>query len=396
MGGDGGLRLLSLILWLVPLGLLGGAGYYGYTQYQKIRPKPKVITARARVLSAGEAGAILKAKGYVKSRFQAMIGAKVPGRVKQMLVEEGTKVKQGDLMAVLEHDDIMAQLASREAMVARSRAELTESKADLELKRIRAARAARLSSQGQNTEEDREQAVAEYRMTAAKVDALEAGIRLQEAMVKEVRSTISDMHIVAPFDGTIVEKAAEVGETITPGGMGAASGRGSVATLANLSQLEVETDVAENVLGRIEVGQPAEVAVSAVPGRNYKGRLRRIVPMGDRARGTVKVYVEILDPDDRLFPELVATVNFLPIVSEGESQAEAKTGLYVPASAIQGEGDAQVAWIVDDDGIAHRRAVSAEVEDSQALVKSGLEAGDAVILDPPADLRDGDAVTLDD
>ena len=398
-GGGGGVRLLSILLWLIPIGLLAGAGYYGYDQYRKIRPKPKVTTARVRELSAGEAGAVLKAKGYLRSRFQAMIGAKAPGRVQEMLVEEGSKVKKGDLLAVLEHDDIQAQLASREAMVARSRAELAESQADLELKRLRAARAGRLRSLGQNSEEDREQSIADYRMSAAKVDALEAGIRLQESMVAEVRTTIQDMHIVAPFDGTIVEKAAEVGETITPGGMGAASGRGSVATLANLGELEVETDIAENLLGRVQIGQPAEIAVSAVPGRVYEGRLRRIVPMGDRARGTVQVYVEVIDPDDSLFPELVASVNFLPMPrSYGEAEAETREagGLYAPASAIVVEGEAQSAWVVNDANHAHRRAVKVLIEDSRARIESGLKAGDLVILDPPADLRDDDPVTIDD
>ncbi len=85
-------------------------------------------------------------------------------------------------------------------------------------------------------------------------------------------------------------------------------------TLAKLDELEVDTDVKEDYLGQLHKGQPAEIVVDAAPNRRYKGRLREIIPMGDRTRGVVKVKVTVLDPDKRLFPELSATVNFLPML----------------------------------------------------------------------------------
>jgi RND family efflux transporter MFP subunit len=389
------LRLLSLVLWLIPLGLLGGAGYYAYSQYQKIRPKVTVSTTPVREMSAGEAGTLLSAKGYLKSRFQAMIGAKVPGRVEKMLVEEGSKVKQGDLLAILEHDELQAQLESRKAMIAKSKADLAEAKADLVYKDSKARRQVRLQSLNQASAEEAEQAIADRNMTAARVRALEASIGLQQATAHEVEESIDDMHIVAPFDGTVVEKAAEVGETITPGGMGAASGRGSVATLANLMKLEVETDIAENMLARIGAGQPAEVAVAAVPDRRYKGRLRSIVPMGDRARGTIKVYVEIVDPDERLFPELVATVHFLP--HEVSPQvAKPPKGLYIPRSAVLERGGESAAWVVDPRGFAHLRTIKVAVEGDRARVEEGLKAGESVVVAPPEKLEDGQEVKIED
>ena len=120
------------------------------------------------------------------------------------------------------------------------------------------------------------------------------------------------MSLYAPFDGTVVEKQGEEGEVITPSAMSSSIGRSAVVTLASLDKMEVETDVAENLLSRVAIGQPAEISVSAVPSKHYRGRLRQVIPMGDRTRGTVKVKVEILDPDEHLFPELVATVHFLP------------------------------------------------------------------------------------
>jgi RND family efflux transporter MFP subunit len=325
-----------------------------------------------------------------------MIGAKVPGRVETMLVEEGSEVREGDPLAILEHHDLDAQLESRRAMVARSKAELEEVRADLDLKKIQAERHVRLRGQGQISEEEKEQAVAAYRMTRAKAAALEAAIRLQESMVAEVEATIADMNILAPFDGTVIEKAAEVGETITPGGMGAASGRGSVVTLADLKALEVETDVAEGQLAKIAVGQPAEVAVAAVPDKRYRGRLRQIIPMGDRTRGQVKVKVQVLDADERLFPELVCTVHFLPDESLN-NPAAGQAFLYVPRAAIVEQGGLTYAWVVDDKPSVRRRRVEiAATDDDPIRVESGLAPGEKVVLRPSKDLQDGQLVATGD
>src|SRR5262249_23198517 len=157
----------------------------------------------------------------LKSRHQAMIGAKVPGRVEKMLVEEGTKVRKGQLIAVLEHSDLRAQVESRKAMILRSEAELKEAKADLEMKDRKARRQQALLARGNASAEEVDQHVSARNMAAAKADALAAAVALQRAMLQEAEETIKNMHIIAPFDGTIVTKEAEVGETITPGGMGA-------------------------------------------------------------------------------------------------------------------------------------------------------------------------------
>ncbi len=394
-GGEAALRLLALLLWLVPIGLVGAGAYYGYEQYKKIQPKVRVTTVPVREMTVAEAQTVLNAKGYLKSRYQAMIGAKVPGRVEKMLVEEGSTVREGDLLAVLEHNDLLALLESRKAMIARSKAELIEARSDLSYKDRKAQRLMKLQAMSQSSVEELDEAVANRNMSAARLRALEAAIALQQSMAKEVEASIADMHIVAPFDGTVVEKAAEVGETITPGGMGDASGRGSVATLANLKKLEVETDISENMLARVAVGQLAEVAVAAVPDRRYQGRLRRIVPMGDRARGTVKVYVEILDPDERLFPELVATVHFLP-GSQAEAAPIDERALYIPRSAVAEQNGKSFAWVVDAQGIARKKSVQVAIEEQRARVMEGLQAGESVVSDPPVELVEGASVNVED
>ena len=384
------------LLWLIPIALLAGAGYYGYEQYRRLRGRPEVIVAPVQAMTAGEAEKVLSAKGYIKSRSQAMIGAKVPGRVERMLVDEGSRVEKDQLLAVLEHNDIRAMFASRKAQVSRAEAELLEAEVDLREKDRRVRRERMLRVQGRSSPELEEQAQAERDMASARSEALRAGIALMTAMAREAEETIRNMHILAPFAGTVVVKQAEVGETITPGGLGEASGRGSVCTLADLSRLEVETDVAEQALARVHPGQPAEITVGAVPGHRYRGKLRQIVPMGDRARGTVKVDVDILDPDDRLFPELVATVHFLPDDAT-ESASTGQTFLFVPRTALVGEGERATLWVVDDRSKVRKRAVRVAGRDGElARIDAGLEPGETVVLEPSANLVEGEAVQIAD
>lgn len=400
--GNGGMKLLSTLLWLVPLGLLGGGGYFAYTQYEKIQPKASVNIGLAQSMTIGEAETLLSAKGYIKSVSQAMIGAKIPGRVAELRVKEGDRVKgptesePGQILAVLEHEDLKAMLSSRKAMLERTNAEVREAEFEAELKEGKYRRRAELQSRGTVTGEELEQYYSDAKMAEHKLLALRASLRVQEAMVRETETQIADMFIRAPFDGTVTEKGAEVGETILLGGMGAASGRGSVATLADLANLEVETDIAESLLSRVAVGQPAEIAVSAVPDRHYRGRLDRVIPMGDRARGTVKVRVRVVDPDERLFPELVATVHFLPDKNV-ENPSAGKTFLFVPKAALFEEDGHQFVWIVNLENILVKRQVQVVVtNDDLARVEDGLQAGDKVVLNPTKKLKSGELVSVSD
>jgi len=391
---SGGLGIATILLWLIPLSLLGAAGGIAYQQYDKIRSKPQVTVGLVQTMTTGEAEKLLSAKGYLKSRHQAMIGATTPGRVEKMYVEEGSKVKEGQVLAVLEHDDLKAILASRKAMLDRTEAELLEARVDLQQKDRESKRASRLYSQKTLSVEEVEKAVAARDMASAKVEAIQAGMNLIEANIEETEEMIRRMHLFAPFDGTVVEKQGEEGEVITPSAMSASIGRSAVVSLANLAKMEVETDIAENLLSRVTLGQPAEISVSAVPSRRYRGRLRQIIPMGDRSRGTIKVKVEILDPDEKLFPELVATVHFLPDQALNNADAT-KAFLFTPKSAVFEEEGHSFVWVVDNRSKIQKRGVEVVVTtDDLARVEAGLSEGESVILNPPKNLRQNEEVQI--
>ncbi len=390
-----GLRLLSWVLWLIPLSIIGGAGYVGYREYDRVRSKTEVTIGLVQRMTTGEAEKLLSAKGYLKSQKQSMIGTKVAGRVEEMRVKEHDQVKTGDILAIIEHHDLLAMIEQRKASIDKAKAELDESKADLWEKEREANRAERLVAKKMVPQEDYEKASAVRKMATARVAALAASIKVMKASLDEMEYTCKyQMHILAPFDGTVVEKQGEVGEIISPMAMSSSLGRSAVVTLADLRHMDVETDISENMMSRIDLGQPAEVSVSANPSKRYQGRLRQIIPMGDRTRGTVKVKVEILDPDEKLFPELAATVHFLPFKTNGAAETS-KAYLFVPKSAVFQVNGHDYVWIVGKKSQVNKRPVEvATTREDLARVESGLESGETVVLNPPKTFKENEEVRI--
>jgi RND family efflux transporter MFP subunit len=386
----------AVLLWLLlgagAAAAAGGAGYWALKD--RLFPLPVVKVESVRVMTLGQARTELTATGYLESRWQAAVGAKVPGRIANIPVEEGDDVKAGDVLAELEHSDLDAMLESRNVAVAVAEAELAEAEFNLTQAERDLAREEQVYRQRAGTESARERAETAHRAAQAVQRARAAEVESAKAAVREAEEAVRNMFIYAPFDGTVVTKDAEKGESIMPGGMGASSGRGSVITLAKLDELEVDTDVKEDFLGQLHKGQPAQVVVDAVPDRRYKGRLREIIPMGDRTRGIVKVKVAVLDPDERLFPELSATVHFLPDQSDdGEANAAQDKGVFVPVAAIQGVGDEQYVWVLEQNHV-HKAAVAAEgeVNDGLVAISGELVGGERVVVSPPPGLQPGDEV----
>ncbi|MBX3414533.1 MAG: efflux RND transporter periplasmic adaptor subunit [Pirellulales bacterium] len=378
---------LAFVLVVLALAAAGG-GVAWWMLGDSFERRIVVKTDTVRVMTLGQASRVLTATGYLESRKQAAVGAKAPGRIAKMLVEEGDTVEAGDLLAELEHSDLDATLASRKVEVTQREAELNEAHNMLVLADRNFAREKQNFTRKAGTQAALDNAEAEFNTATARVAAMAAALESAKARVREAEESIQNMRVYAPFAGTIISKEAELGETIMPGGMGLASGRGSVATLADLSHLEVDTDVKEDYLGSLRRGQPAEIAVDAVPDRRYRGRLREIIPMGDRTRGIVKVKVEVIDPNDRLFPELSATVHFLPFEDRAAAGEPARAP-FVPENAIVQDTGKSYVWRVID-GRAKRVAVEVEgpARDGLLMVLSGLRGGETVIANPPPELAE--------
>jgi RND family efflux transporter MFP subunit len=392
-GASWGVKLFWILVVVALLGAIAGGGYWAFRD--RLFPLPVVKVESVRIMTLGQASTELTATGYLESRWQAAVGAKVPGRIANIPVEEGDKVKAGDVLAELEHSDLDAMLASRKVAVVLAEAQLNEATTNLALAERDRTRERDIFQRNAGTRAVLDRAETTFEAAKAIQQARAAAVDAAKSAVVEAEESVRNMFIYAPFDGTVVTKDAEKGESIMPGGMGASSGRGSVITLAQLDELEVDTDVKEDYLGQLRKGQPAQVVVDAVPDHRYQGRLREIMPMGDRTRGIVKVKVAVLDPDDRLFPELSATVHFLPDAKEGDggpNQSQEK-GVFAPVAAIRGEGEEKFVWVLEQDRVRKAAVTAAgEPNDGLVAVKGELLGGERVIIDPPAELAVGDQV----
>jgi RND family efflux transporter MFP subunit len=348
-----------------------------------IQNRPEVRLVAVNIQSGRSGDAVVVATGYLESRQQAKIGSRAAGRVQEIKFEEGVEVKANDLLAVLEHADMDAAVASAEASVARAKAALDEQEIKIRESQLTANRAESLWEQRSNSEAERDQAVFAYESAIAIKESLSADYKLAVARRRESEQARENMFIRAPFSGTVISKDAELGESILPGGMGEASGRGSVATIADLSRLEVECDVKEDFITRVIEGQPAEIAVDAVPDRKYHGVVRKIIPMGDRARATIKVKVEVTDADRFLFPEMSSTVYFLPPENSEPIDSEKKR-IFCPTQAIARDkaGECYV-WVVDKEDRAQKLVVTVGQEnDGKTEIETGLSGGERVVAKP--------------
>jgi RND family efflux transporter MFP subunit len=348
-----------------------------------IKNRPEVRLVRAVVERGRSADATVVATGYLESRRQAKIGARAVGRVQSVAVEEGSRVKKDEILAVLEHADLDASLAANQANLAKAQAAIEEQKVLIQRNKREYDRAKTLATSQSISDADLDKAKFDYEGAVAKLRSMEADVKLSEARLSEARQIKENMFIRAPFDGTVISKDAEVGESIMPGGMGEASGRGSAVTIADLDNLEVDCDVKEDFISRVRSGQSAEVAVDAVPGHRFHGVVRKVIPMGDRARATIKVKVAITDADERLFPNMSSTVYFLPEANDETSVSEAPR-TFCPEDSIRKDDEGDFVWTVDAKERAQKiRLTVGKRKDGRAEILTELPADAKLIANPP-------------
>lgn len=370
------------LLFFVPI-LAVLAGLYVLRAVSASR-SPEVETVRATVTQTGSAtpgSAILTASGYVVARRKAVVSAKIQGRLAELRVEEGSRVRNGELIARLESNDYEAQVRRAQAAVQRAEADLAEA-------RRQAALSQRLADEKIVSTDQLEMARSRVQIAEAVVAQAQADLGFAEAQLANTR-------ILAPFTGTVVKKMAEVGESVAPipPGVNISTSSGAVVALADLETLEVEADVAESNVAKLRDGQPAEVTVEAFPDRRYRAVLRQVIPTADRTKATVQVKVTILDKDLDLKPEMSAKVTFLepqsPVVAGAPPPAPV---VKVPAAAVAKRGDKTVVFEVQGGTVRERTITAGPERDGQVEVKQGLAGGESLVARPPDSMRDGDAV----
>jgi HlyD family secretion protein len=398
------------VLWAVLVVLLaaGALVYPTARAYLAERRAPEVDVARATQVLTTPGGStdlpVLVATGYVVARRSSDVGVKTGGRLARLKFEEGTRVRKGEVIAEIEHADIDAQLEASQRAVAEAEAQLGQAIAGREEDLRNLDRQRALMKDGITTDAALTGAQSAAAVSNARVKSAEAAIASSRARVKVTEQAIENNYVRAPFDGVVIKKRAEVGETVSPFGVAGQAARegGAIATIADLGELEVQTEVSENNVAKLTSAMPAEVKLQAYQDQVYHGRLRQIFPSADRAKAIVEVRVTILNADAHVKPEMTASVTFQEVrAGKGETpgsdpslRTQAAPIVLVPKRALAEQGGQSFVWVVTG-GIALRRPVTLGPERlDQIEVRSGVVPGEAVVLNPPAGLTDRGVVRV--
>ncbi len=371
------LLLLPVVLVLLVL--------YGM-RVQQAFSAPEVETtsvALSRDVQPSAGTPILTASGYVVARRKAVVSAKIQGRLAELRVEEGSVVRDGEVIARLESTDYEAAVQRARAAVQRAAADLAENQRQLRV-------AQQLAAEKVVSADGRDAAASRVRIAEAALAQANADLSFNEA---QLQNTI----IRAPFAGVVVKKMAEVGESVAPipPGVNISTSSGAIVALADLGTLEVEADVAEANVAKVGNGQPAEVTVEAIPDKRFKAVLRQVIPTADRTKATVMVKVTILDKDKDLKPEMSAKVTFLQPERKAALPAVAQAPVVlVPREAVTSRGGQQVVFVVRERKLVARPVVLGTERSGQVIVKDGLSGGETIVARPNDELKDGLAVRV--
>ena len=319
---------------------------------------------------------VLNSTGYVVAQRKAALASKATGRLEWLGVAEGSVVKAGELIARLESRDTLAQLEQAKAQVGIARAELAEAQQNFN-------RSQQLLAQQFISPSSHDTTVARLNRSKAALEASLANQRIAEA-------NLAQTEIRAPFNGVVLTKNANVGDNITPFSS-AIDSKGAVVTIADMTTLEVETDVSESSLGKLSIGQPAEIGLDAFPGERFAGTVIRMVPTIDRSKATRLVKIKFDSIDARILPDMSAKVVFL---ERQLSDAERKPIVAVNRQAIRTKDSALVVYVVEADRVREvKLSITADALKTDLVPVDQLTPGQRVVI-RPTDLADGQRVKI--
>jgi RND family efflux transporter MFP subunit len=377
-------RLIAVGIILV---LLVVVGLYLWGPLQMAQEVTTTVVAR---LYPAQAYTVLNASGYVVAQRKAAVSSKSTGRLVYLGVEEGSRVKKGQVLASLENEDLVAARNQAIAQVKQAQADLGTAQAELVDARLQYQRYKTLVAQDLVPRQDFDTAVARYDKAKAGLAAARARIQAAKAGLANSQAALEYTYIRGPFDGVVTTKYAEVGEVVAPFGA-AANARAAVVTMADLHSLMVEVDVAESNLDKVHLGQPCEISLDAIPDRRFAGEVHMIVPTADRTKATVLTKVKFLEFDDRILPEMSAKVAFLSQVLD---PAARRPRLIIPKGALVTRGGRSYSFLVAGSRVKLVPVTPGPVMNDLVEVNAGLKEGDRVVLNPPASLKDGSRVKV--
>lgn len=378
--------------WLIVTVLVLALAAAAYALLRDNAIEVEMVTAVAASSSGGGSSAVLNASGYVVARRQATVSAKVTGKVAEVLIEEGMEVKEGQLLARLDDTTLRPQLELAERQLDAAVKNLQEvevrlAEAERNLRRNQQLRAEKLVS-----EQALDASQAEVGALQARLEALKSEVKVAQSSVRVRKQELDDLLVRAPFDGVVVSKDAQPGEMVSPISAGGGFTRTGIATVVDMDSREIEVDVNEAFINRVEAGQKAEAVLDAYPDWTIPSHVINIVPTADRQKATVRVRIGFDELDPRILPDMGVKVSFLDEQEDDrgdESTAPARPAVRVPSTAIMKDGDTSFVWRIRDGAVERVAVRTGGQRNGQTEVLSGIGGGDVLVAKPVDGLAEG-------
>jgi RND family efflux transporter MFP subunit len=374
-----------LILLALVLALAAGAVIWWFNQ-----PKPAVVRTITihEASSGGSDRTLLNASGYVTARREATVASKVMGMVVEVLVEEGMKVQAGQVLARIDASNVERSLNLAEAQKDSAAKALNETKASLEQAERELRRSSKLAASNVTSQSELDRADAEAKTLRARLQRLEADVTVADRQVALWKQQLEDTIIRAPFSGIVTSKNAQPGEIISPMSAGGFT-RTGICTIVDMTSLEIEVDVNESYINRVQAGQPVEATLDSYPDWHMPAKVIAIIPTADRQKATVKVRVGFEKLDPRILPHMSVKVAFQGAT---DTRAVART-LAIPKSAVRQREGRDVVWVIRNSRAERRAVTLGAVHGDEVEVTAGLSGGEKIMIEGGEDLTDGARVT---
>ncbi len=376
------LILIIVLTVSAALGILYGTGI--------LKPAVKVEISNVTTIYPSQTFTLLNASGYVVAQRKSAVSSKITSWLDALLVEEGSIVKKGEIIATLENKDVMAALEKAKANIEVARFELEQAEAELTEAVLAFNRINDLLEDEVASQSEYDVAEARHKSAIATVAAKKAALQASRSALNEAEVNLEYTYLRAPFDAVVLTKNADVGDIVTPVGA-ATNARASVVTIADMNSLQVEVDVSESNIEQVKTGQPCEIQLDALPDKRFHGKVHMIVPTADRSKASVLVKVAFIDKDSSILPEMSAKVAFLKREVTEQEHISIKA---VPVSAVVTNNGHDSVYVLAGDRVKEMRINTGRRLDNMVEIISGLEAGDRIVLSPPDKIKDGKKVKI--
>ena len=387
-GGRGSGKRLGIVAALIALAIVASGLFFAFrTQV------PSVQVAVAQRAGAGPE-ALLNASGYVTARREATIAAKITGRVTGVFFDEGTHVHTGQLLATLDDSDARRALASAKADRDATQAGIADLQVQLKNAALELHRAQQLQAGGVDSQEALDNARTTADSLRAKIALAQQQVESGDARIAEAQQAVDNCVIRAPFNGIVVSKDAQIGEMISPMSAGGGFTRTGIATVVDMNSNEIEVDVNEAYIARVQPGQQVTAVLDAYPDWQIPSRVRTVIPTADRQKATVKVRISFLKLDPRILPDMGVKVTFFGNENKTLQPKAAAPAALIPQDAVRDDNGKKIVFVVNN-GALDRHAVSVGgARGSDVEIIAGISAGDNVVVKGPANLREGEHVEI--